>query len=152
MKAHATALVDPAADVAGDVEIGPYCVVGPSVRIGPGCRLLARVIITGRTDIGQRNVFHPNVVVGSGPPGHGGRIVIGDDNRFREGATVNLPDREDLTRIGSRNRFHASSNIGAGCSVGNDVVVGTFAGLSSHTVVGDRAAKRFQVAFHSASW
>ena len=78
-------------------------------------------------------------MVGSGPAGQAGRIEVGDDNLFREGATVNLPARGEVTRIGSRNRFHAASNVGAGCTIGNDVVVGTFAGLSSHTVVGDRA-------------
>lgn len=145
MKAHATALIDAAAQVAEDVEIGPYCVVGPGVRIGPGCRLLARVIVTGPVTLGARNVFHPNVVIGSAPqsalpPAPGGRIEIGDDNLFREGATVNLPAAPNgVTEIGSRNRFHFSSNVGHDCVVGDDNVVGTFAALSGHTIVYDQA-------------
>jgi len=140
MKAHATALVDSAAEIAGDVEIGPYCVVGRAVRLGPGCRLLSRVIITGPTVIGHRNVFHPNVVIGSAASSAEGRIEIGDDNIFREAATVNRPPAPDaVTRIGSRNRFHAASNVGQECTVGSDIVVGTFAGLSPRTVAGDRA-------------
>lgn len=145
MKAHPTALVDAAAQVAEDVEIGPYCVVGPGVRIGPGCRLLGRVIVTGPAVIGRGNTFHPNSVIGSAPQSAtpaapGGRIEIGDDNVFREGATVNLPASPGgVTRIGSRNRFHAASNVGHDCSVGDDAVLGSFGALSGGTVLGDRA-------------
>ena len=28
-----TACIDPRADIADDVEIGPYCVIGPDVRL-----------------------------------------------------------------------------------------------------------------------
>ena len=145
MKAHSTAVVDPAAEVAPDVEIGPYCIVGPGVRIGAGSRLVARVIVHGPATIGARNVLHPNVVVGSAPqskdpPAPGGRIEIGDDNVFREAVTVNLPaSRGGTTRIGSRNRFYASANVGHDCAVGDDVVLGSFAGLGGSNVVGDRA-------------
>jgi len=145
MKAHATALVDPRAEVAPDAEIGPYCVVGPGVKVGAGCRLIARVIVTGPASLGERNVLHPNVVIGNAPqavqvPGPGGRIEIGDDNVFREAATVNLPAAPGgMTRIGSRNRFHASSNVGHDCTVGNGVVLGSFGALSGRTVLGDRA-------------
>lgn len=145
MKVHPTAIVDPAAVVAEDVEIGPYCVVGPGVKIGPGCRLLARVILTGPAVIGRGNTFHPNAVVGSAPQavapaGPGGRIRIGDDNIFREGATINLPTAPNgVTEIGSRNRFHASSNVGHDCIVGDDNVVGSFAALSGHTVLYDQS-------------
>jgi UDP-N-acetylglucosamine acyltransferase len=145
MKAHATALVDPSARIADDVELGPFCVVGPEVQIGPGCRLIARVIVTGTVSIGHRNVFHPNVVIGGAPAaalssGRAGRIGIGDENVFREAATVNLPPSTGgATRIGSRNRFHASSNVGPECTLGNEIVLGSFGALSSRTVVGDRA-------------
>ena len=38
---HASAVVDSGADIATDVVVGPYCVVGPHVAIAPGCRLVA---------------------------------------------------------------------------------------------------------------
>jgi UDP-N-acetylglucosamine acyltransferase len=145
MKAHPTAVVDPSAQIADDVEIGPFCIVGPGVRIGPGSRLVARVIVNGPAAIGARNVLHPNVVIGSAPqsiepPAPGGRVEIGDDNVFREAVTVNLPaTRGGATRIGSRNRFHACANVGHDCTVGDDIVLGSFAAISGAAVVGDRA-------------
>ena len=63
-----TAGVDPRAELAGDVEIGPYCLIGPGVRIDAGTRLLGHVVVSGNTAIGKANVFHPFVVIGGEPP------------------------------------------------------------------------------------
>ena len=143
MKAHPTALVDPAARIAEDVEIGPFCAVGPEVELGPGCRLLARVRIEGRVRAGRGNVFHPNAAIGGPPqdlqpPAPDARIEIGDGNVFRESVTVHHPKTPGgVTRIGSRNRFHAASHVGHDCRIGNDAVLATHAVLGGHTVLED---------------
>src|SRR3954462_12652685 len=51
------AVIDPSANIAEDVEIGPFCVIGPDVTLGGGCRLLNSVTIIGKTTIGRDNVF-----------------------------------------------------------------------------------------------
>src|SRR5215216_762991 len=61
------AVVDPEATIADDVEIGPFCVVGPHVTIESGCRLLNNVTIVGHTTIGKDNICFPNVVLGAAP-------------------------------------------------------------------------------------
>ncbi len=145
MKAHATALVDPSAEVAEDVEIGPFCVVGGGVRIGPGCRLGPRVTIAGPATVGSGNVFHAHAAIGGDPqdldgPAPDGRIEIGDGNVFRESATVHRPKTAGgVTRIGDRNRFHAASHVGHDCSIGDGVILCTFAVLGGHTTVEDQA-------------
>ncbi len=145
MNVHRTAVADPSAVLAEDVEIGPFCVVGPGVSLGPGCRLLARVTITGPVRAGRDNVFHPNVSIG-GPPqdlrpaAPDGRIEIGDGNVFRESVTVNLPKMPgNVTRIGSRNRFLFLSHVGHDSAVGDDAVLATYAVLGGHTTVQDGA-------------
>ena len=145
MKIHPTAIVDPSAALEDDVEVGPFCVVGAGVTLGAGCRLLARATITGPARAGKNNVFHPGAAVG-GPPqdlqpaAADGRIEIGDDNLFRESVSVHLPKMPGgVTRIGSRNRFHFLSHVGHDGTVGNDVVLATFAVLGGHTVVQDGA-------------
>ena len=86
---HPTAVVDSRAELAPDVEVGPYSVVGPGVRIGEGSRLVGHVVVTGPTHIGANNVFHPFSVIGGDPQirkvlaGHGERagrsaLVIGE--------------------------------------------------------------------------
>jgi len=145
MKVHPTAVVDPSAELAEDVRVGPFCSVGPGVRLGTGCRLLARVSITGPVRAGRDNVFHPNAVIGGPPqdlqpPAADGRIEIGDGNLFREAVTVHLPKMPGgVTRIGSRNRFHFLSHVGHDGTVGDDVVLATFAVLGGHSVVQDGA-------------
>ena len=39
--------VDPAAEIDDDVEIGPFCVLGPHARILSGTRLMNSVTISG---------------------------------------------------------------------------------------------------------
>lgn len=143
MKVHPSALVDPAATLAEDVEIGPFCVVGPEVTLGAGCRLLGRARVEGRVVAGKNNVFHPNASIGGPPqdlqpPAPDARIEIGDGNVFRESVTVNLPKVAGRpTRIGSRNRFNAASHVGHDCHVGNDAILCTHAVLGGHSVLQD---------------
>ncbi|MHC5542575.1 hypothetical protein ACYOEI_30490 [Singulisphaera rosea] len=62
-----TACVDPRAELADDVEIGPYCVVGPDVKIGQGTRLVGHVCLLGVTTLGENNVISPFAVIGGDP-------------------------------------------------------------------------------------
>ena len=59
------AVIDPNANIADDVEIGPFCVIGPDVTLEGGCRLLISVTIIGKTTFGRDNVFFPNSVIGT---------------------------------------------------------------------------------------
>ena len=43
-----TACIDPRAQLADDVEVGPYCVIGPDVTIGRGTRLIAHACVLAR--------------------------------------------------------------------------------------------------------
>ena len=45
---HATAVIDPRAQLAEGVEVGPYAVIGPDVEIGAGCRIGPHVVLDGR--------------------------------------------------------------------------------------------------------
>ena len=66
-RVHPTAVVDPRAELADDVEVGAFAIVGPGVRIDRGSRLLSHVVIGGGAIIGEGNVFHPFSVIGGDP-------------------------------------------------------------------------------------
>ena len=142
MKVHPSAIVDPGARIAEDVEIGPYCIVGAGVRIGAGCRLGAHVLIQGSVVIGRNNVFHPQSKIGAA---QGGRIEIGDGNVFREYSHVDAPKAGAETLVGSRNRFGVCVAVGAGCRIGNDVLLGGYALLGESCVLEDEAQIEAQV-------
>ena len=57
MPIHPTAIIDPGARIAESAEIGPFCVIGADVQIGPRTRLMANVFVEGITSIGADNVF-----------------------------------------------------------------------------------------------
>src|SRR3954469_23092507 len=89
------AVVDKNAHLADDVEVGPFCIVGPSVVIGSGCKLLSHVVVDGNTTIGRDNVFHPFCVIGGAPQDlkfRGGpmKLEIGNGNIVRESVTIHI--------------------------------------------------------------
>ena len=105
---HPLSVVDPAAEIADDVEIGPFCVVGPKVKIGPGCVLISHVCVTGRTTIGARNRFFPGCCIGCLPQdkkyaGEDTALEVGDDNVVRENCTMSIGTVQDhgITQVGS---------------------------------------------------
>jgi UDP-N-acetylglucosamine acyltransferase len=145
---HATAIVDPRAELAPDVEVGPYCIIGPGVRIDEGTRLLGHVVITGRTAIGKNNVVHAFSVIGAAPqirkidpqPGAAAvrsALVIGADNVFREHVTVNVSSGERPTTIGEKNLFMAGAHVAHDVLVGSNCVVANAVQLAGHVIVED---------------
>lgn len=90
-----TAIIDPKAQLADDVQVGHFCVIGPHVKIGPGCVLHNNVTIVGHTTIGSNNAFFQNTVIGAVPQdlkykGEDSEVIIGDGNAFRENVTIHL--------------------------------------------------------------
>ena len=51
MTIHPSAVISPGAELAEDVEVGPFCVIDAHVRVGPGCRLYQNVYLTGWTQV-----------------------------------------------------------------------------------------------------
>jgi len=141
---HPTAVVDPKAELAEGVRIGPGCVVGPDVRLGAGTILDAHDSIVGRTRIGAGNRFCPFVSIGTGPQDVGYKdepteVEIGDGNVFKEFITVNRGTVKGggITRIGDRNFLMAYCHVGHDCQVGSENVFINNATLGGHVIVQD---------------
>lgn len=141
---HPTALVDPRAQLAADVEVGPYSIIGPDVVLGSGCKIGPHVVIKGPSVLGERNRIFQFASVGEDCQdkkyqGEPTRLEMGDDNVIREGVTIHrgtIQDRQ-LTRIGSRNLFMAYSHVAHDCIVGNDCIMANQATLAGHVTLGD---------------
>lgn len=143
---HSTALIDPEAHLADDVEVGPFTVIGPDVRIGAGSRIGPHVVIKGPTVLGERTRVFQFASVGEDcqDKKYGGeptRLVMGDDNVIREGATLHrgtIQDRGETT-IGSRNLFMAYAHVGHDCLIGDDCILANQVTLAGHVTLGDFA-------------
>lgn len=142
---HPTAVVSPNAQLAEGCSVGPYAIIDAHVTLGPGCVVGPHVHLTGHTTIGARNRFHSGSVIGDAPQdfkyaGQPTRLVIGDDNLFREHVTIHRSNRLDEdTVIGNGNMFMAGSHAGHNCHIGNQNVIANGALLAGHVVVADRA-------------
>jgi len=140
------AIIDPGASVGADVEIGPWTIIGPDVVIGDGCRIASHVIIKGPTIMGRNNRVYQFATIGEDTPalaygGEATRLVIGDDNVFREGVTIHrgmVQDRGE-TVIGNRCLLMAYVHVGHDCVLGDHVIMANNAAVSGHCNVGDHA-------------
>lgn len=140
---HPSSVIDPSAILHEDVEVGPFCHVGPQVEIGRGTRLVSHVVISGPTRIGEGNIFYPYCSIGqrsqdlkySVEPTY---LEIGNSNSFREFCTVNrgtLPGTKTI--VGSHGNFLAYSHIAHDCTVGDHVIFSNNGTLAGHVIVED---------------
>lgn len=143
-KVHPTAIVDPRAELAHDVEVGPYCVVGAGVNIGNGTKLQSHVVIQGRTTLGEGNVIFPFASVGSAPQdlkykGEPSELIIGNGNTIREYVSLNPGTSGGgmVTRVGDQNLLMMYCHIAHDCIVGNRNVVANGATLGGHVAIED---------------
>ncbi len=139
---HPSAIVDPAAKLADDVEVGPLSCVGPGVDLGPGVVIGSQVSIVGCTRVGARTRVHPFAALGGDPQdrsfsGARTRLEIGTDNVIREHATIHVgtPQGGGCTRIGDDNLIMNGAHVAHDCQVGSHVIVASFVGLAGHVVV-----------------
>jgi UDP-N-acetylglucosamine acyltransferase len=146
MPVHPTAIVDPGARIAGSAEIGPYCIVGAEVEIGPRTRLMAHVFVEGPTWIGEDNVFFPYSSVGVAPQdlkykGEHSETRIGSRNRVREFVTIHRGTEGGglVTSIGDDNLLMAYVHVAHDVRIGNHVILGNGVGCAGHVTVGDWA-------------
>ncbi len=141
---HSTAIVDPAAVLDDNVEIGAYSIIGPDVRIGAGTRIGPHVVIDGHTTIGRDNTFFQFSSIGAAPQdkkylGEPTQLEIGDRNTIREFCTFNRGTAQDggVTRLGNDNWIMAYVHLAHDCQIGNHTIFANNAQLAGHVQVGD---------------
>ncbi len=141
---HSTAIIDSAASIADDVEIGPYSVIGPGVEIDSGTWIGPHVVINGPTSIGKDNKIYQFSSLGEVPQdkkydGEPTKLEIGDRNTIREYVTMNRGTIQDrgATIIGSDNWIMANVHIAHDCVIGNHTVMANATSLAGHVEVGD---------------
>ncbi len=140
---HPTAIVEDGARLGQDVEIGAYCMVGGQAVLGDGVRLLAHVVIDGRTEIGAKSVIFPFVCLGHEAQdikstGADTRLLIGANVVLREHCTIHrgTPDGGGVTRIGDNCYFMVNSHVAHDCQIGNQVIF-SGAAVAGHVTIGD---------------
>ena len=143
---HATALIDPLAQLDTSVSVGPYTVIGPHVRVGAGTTIGPHCVIEGHTTIGRDNRIFQFNSLGAIPQdkkyaGEPCELVIGDRNTIREFCTFNIgsPGAGGVTRLGDDNWIMAYVHLAHDCIIGNQTIFANNSQLAGHVQVGDWA-------------
>jgi len=143
---HPSAVVHDGAILEAGVSIGPFCVVGPKVRLEQGVQLHSHVVIEGQTTVGEGTRIFPFASIGHQPQdlkfkGEPSRLEIGRHNVIREHVTMN-PGTEAgtmLTRVGDHCLFMVGAHVAHDCSIGDRVIMANNATLAGHCSVEDHA-------------
>ncbi len=138
------AVIDPGAELAADVSVGPYAVIGANVSIGARTRIGSHAVINGPTRIGEDNHIFQFTSLGEAPQdkkyaGEPTRLEIGNNNTIREFVTINRGTVQDagVTRIGDDNWIMAYVHIAHDCQLGNHTIMANNASLAGHVRLED---------------
>jgi len=141
---HSTAIIDPSALIAEDVNIGPYTIIGADVEIGAGCEIGPHVLIKGPCKIGSDNKILQFSSIGEDPQdkkyaGEATRLEIGNNNLIRENVTINRGTVQGggLTKVGNDNWIMAYVHIAHDCIIGNETILANNATLAGHVSIDD---------------
>jgi UDP-N-acetylglucosamine acyltransferase len=141
---HPTAVIAPEAELADDVQIGPYAIIEGPVRVGPGCVIEGHACLSGPLTMGCDNFVGHGAVLGKSPQhkayrGESTWLHIGDGNVFREHVTVHRGTVQGggETCVGDRNLFMIGSHLGHDCRVGNGCTLINGALVAGHVTLYD---------------
>ena len=143
---HPTAIVDSKAELADDVKIGAFSIIGPDVKIDTGTTIGPHVVINGHTAIGKHNTVFQFSSLGEAPQdkkyqGEPTKLQIGDYNTIREFCTFNRGTTQDngVTKIGNHNWIMAYVHIAHDCHVHNNTILANNSSLAGHVDLYDHA-------------
>ena len=149
---HASAVVDPGAELGEGVMIGAGAVIGARVRVGRGTAILDGAVVTEGVTIGEHCIIYPNVTllaearIGNRVIIHAG-TTIGSDGfgfapvkgRFEKIPQVGTVVIEDDVEIGANCAIDraalGATRIGAGTKLDNLIQVAHNVHIGSHTVI-----------------
>ena len=141
-----TAVIDSHAELADDVSIGAFSVIGADVKIDAGTVIGPHVVIKGPTSIGKTNRLYQFTSIGEDPQDKKyafevTRLEIGDRNTIREFTSMHRGTQQDnsVTKIGNDNLFMAYTHVAHDCIIGDHVILANGASLAGHVHLNDHA-------------
>ncbi|HZF43824.1 MAG TPA: DapH/DapD/GlmU-related protein [Sphingomonadaceae bacterium] len=157
---HPTAIVSASAEIADDVEIRPYAVIG-AARIGSGCIVHPHVVIADGVVLGAKVEVFPGAFIGKEPKGAGATsrqptfarsvhvddncsvgpncviyydVVVGPNTLLGDGASI-----REQCRIGARCIISRYVTINYNARIGNDVKVMDLTHITGNMIIEDDA-------------
>ncbi len=152
---HATAIIDPKAELDSNVNVGPYAIIEKNVVIGSGTTVGSHVVIQPYVTIEQDCRIFQYAAIGAPPQslkfkGEKTHVKIGRGSIVREFVTIHRGTEfgGGLTEVGEENFLMAYTHIAHDCITGRKVIFANNATLAGHIIVGDNATIGGLVAIH----
>ena len=153
-----TAIISETAKIEDKVEIGPYSIIGPNVKISGNTKIHSHVNIVGNTSIGSGNEIFPFASIGTAPQdlkykGEKNSLIIGNNNKFREYVNINPGTQQggSITKIGNNNLFMVYCHVAHDCNISNNVVLANNVQVGGHVLIQDNAIVGGSCAIHQFS-
>ncbi len=155
---HHTAIVDSKSKISNNVEVGPYCIIGPDVEIDTNTKLHSHVNLAGNTKIGKNNEIFPFVSIGTDPQdlkykGESNSIKIGNNNKLREYVNINPGTSQGgtITKLGDNNLLMVYCHVAHDCNLGSNIVLANNVQVGGHVTIEDNAVVGGSCAIHQFS-
>ncbi len=150
---HPNSFISKDVELGSNVIIGPYCHLKGNIKIDNNTELKSHVTISGKTSIGNNNIFYPFSSIGCDPQdlkfkGEDSELIIGNNNIFRENTTISKGTKDGgmKTIIKNNNLFMTGVHIAHDCIIGNEnifvnqVTLGGHVNIMNNVVVGGLSA------------
>ncbi len=140
---HATAIIDPGAQLGSNVQVSPYAVIEGNVIISDDCDIGHHVVIASGTRIGNGVRIFAGAVIGNPPQdlkykGEPTIVEIGDMTVIRECVTVNRgTTATNITKIGKNCLLMAYSHVAHDCVLGDGIILANSVNLAGHVTIHD---------------
>lgn len=144
-RVHSSAIIDPQAELAEGVEVGPYALIGPQVTVGPGCRIASHAILERNVRLGARCRVGSHSILGGDPQDlkYGNEetwVEVGADTVIREYVTVNRGTTQaGKTAVGQGCLLMSYVHLGHDCLVGDGAILSNSVQLAGHVHVAEKA-------------
>lgn len=141
-RVHGSAVVDPQARIADDVDVGPFVVVEADVEIGPGTTLLPGTVLLDGARVGANCRLGPYAAVAGHPEdrafaGERSFAVLEDEVQMRDFATVHRATGEGAeSRVGARSLLMSYAHVSHNGRLGPDVTLTNLVQLGGHVDIG----------------
>ena len=140
---HPTAIISKSAEIDSSAEVGPYSIIHDNVKIDSNSVIESHVVIKNHTTIGKNNHIYQFSSIGEDPQdlkykGEDSKLIIGDNNIFREYSTVNRGTVTGINKtiIGSNNLFMAYTHVAHDCVIKDHCILSNAASLAGHVTLG----------------
>ena len=141
---HPSSVIEPGAKLADDVIVGPFSYIGSEVILHSGVEIKSHVVVTGKTEIGEKTVAFPFAVIGEIPQdlkfnGEKTSLRIGKRNQIREHVTINTGTASGggLTSIGDDCLLMTGSHVAHDVKISNKVIMANCAAVAGHCAIED---------------